>query len=210
MAEQYLDSNRLNNFPSTKRASMNKLFTENSVTRLINRLVDSESYVITNGLKSADFGSDLLIDNWINDNADFEFVINGYYFCISNINESSGMTYLLDQTGFKFEETEVDDHTLYARILIDKTDKDYPELYGQDEERRADGTTKYLAIRFYIDSEEVQYPLGGDPEDYDVYDLPLVKYMESDKGRARYVPLDSLFKFNSKSISDIDGGEVFI
>lgn len=213
MAEQYLESSRLSSFPSTKRASMNKLFTENSVTRLINRLVDVESYIITNSLKDVDFTSDILVDNWNTQNLDFEFVIHGYYFCISKKDSVSGLSYLLSQTGFEFDETVTDDHILFARIILDKTDKNYPELYGQDDIQRADGTSRYLAVKFFIDSEEIEYPDGGDPSEYEYYDLPLVKYMISDEDlnkRQRYIPLNSLFKFNSKSIADIDGGEIFI
>ena len=34
-------------FPSTKTKTINKLITENSLTRLLNRLLDVDSYIIT-------------------------------------------------------------------------------------------------------------------------------------------------------------------
>ena len=215
MARKYLDADRISSFPSTKRASVNKLMTENSVTRLINRLIDLDGYVITNGLEDVDFNQDVIIDawsaGWSGNNKDFEFVIRGYYFNIPATSEESGLAYLLRETSFDFDD-EVD-HYLKARIFIDKTDPDYPELFGQDE--FPDHT--YAAISFYIASSEddtSEAPLYPDEEnagDYMPYDIVLVRYMEQDNGLwRRYVPLTSMFKFNSKSIAEIDGGEVIL
>lgn len=201
-----LNADRVNSFPSTKRASVNKLMTENSVTRLINRLIDVDGFVITTGLKDIDFLHDLPIDDWLAPEAsDFEFVIRGYYFSISSENNVSGMSYLLSSTQFNpSDETE---HTLYAGIFIDKTDKNFPELYGQD-----DVQGKYQAITFYIDSDSPDPPQGLDDGEYKFYSLPLVKYKQQENGGewSRYVPLTSLYKFSSASISSIDGGEIDI
>lgn len=200
-----LDSDRLNAYPSTKRASVNKLLTENSVTRIINRLIDSDSYVITNGLDGIDYTQDIPVDIWSNNEADFEFVVHGYYFSISKENDASGLMYLINKTGFVFSDNAP--HTLYGRIFIDKTDSEYPELYGQD-----DIAGKYQAIKFYIDQEDPVYPDGGSATDYDFYDIPLVSYTSSDSGSTYNVrvPLSSLFKFNSRSIANIDGGEIIL
>ena len=200
-----LDSNRVNAYPSTKRASVNKLLTENSVTRIINRLIDSDSYVITNGLEGVDYTQDIPVGIWSNNEADFEFVVHGYYFSISKENDASGLMYLINKTGFNFSDN--NPHTLYGRIFIDKDDPDYPELYGQEDIRG-----QYEGIVFYIDSEEPNYPDPGNPIKYDFYDIPLVSYQANDSGSeyTTCVPLSSLFKFNSKSIANIDGGEIIL
>lgn len=201
-----LDSNRVNAYPSTKRASVNKLLTENSVTRIINRLIDSDSYVITNGLEGVDYTQDIPIGIWSNNEADFEFVVHGYYFSISKGDNASGLHYLLKSTGF--DPSDDKPRTLYGRIFIDKTDPDYPELYGQD-----DVGGKYQAIQFYSsDQEAPRRPDGGSDIDYPFYDIPLVSYRLNDSQTTfeRCVPLSSLFKFNSKSIANIDGGEIIL
>lgn len=200
-----LDSSVVNSYPSTKRASVNKLLTENSVTRVINRLIDNDSYVITNGLSGIDYSTDIPAGEWANSSAPFEFVIHGYYFSIDKGTKASGLNYLMDAVNFNY--TDEAEHTLYARIFIDKVDKDYPELYGQE-----DIGGKYMAIQFFVDDESIEYPSGGNPEDYDVYDAPLVKYMANDSETSwgRFVPLTSLFKFSSASIANIDGGEIIL
>ena len=198
---KYLDKDVINSFPSTKRASVNKLMTENSVTRLINRLVDVTGFVITTGLNDVDFLNDIPIDAWNNNAANFEFVIRGYYFSISKDDQISGMAKLITST--QFDPNDEVEHTLYAGIFIDKTDSDFPELYGQDDDQ-----TEYRAIVFYTGDEERPDPPSGLTE-YDFYEFPLVKYKEQENGTwSRVVALDSLFKFNSISISDVDGGEI--
>ena len=201
-----IDSSRVNSYPSTKRASVNKLLTENSITRIINRLIDNDSYVIINGLSGVDYSTDIDIGQWANVGADFEFVIHGYYFSISKGSSVSGLKYLIDSVGFSFSDQV--EHTLYARIFIDKVDKDYPELYGQTDSPQGE----YEGIQFFIDNEEIIYPDGGTKEEYDVFDAPLVKYMSNDAGTVfgYYVPITSLFKFGSQSIKNIDGGEVIL
>lgn len=195
-----LNTQRINSFPSTKRASVNKLMTENSVTRLINRLIDVDGFVITTGLTEANFVNDLPIDVWSNVTADFEFVIRGYYFSIASDNSTSGLYYLLAAAGF--QPSDEQEHTLYAGIFIDKTDNNFPELYGQD-----DIHGEYQAIVFYKDEEIPDPPQGLDK--YSFYSLPLVKYIQQENGQwGRVVPLSSLFKFSSASIANIDGGEI--
>ena len=96
----YLNVDNVNSFPSTKRASVNKLMTENSVTRLINRLIDTDSFVITNGIDSGnDFLTDVPVSCW-DQTFEFEFVIRGYYFSISHKDYASGLVFLLNQLSF--------------------------------------------------------------------------------------------------------------
>ena len=204
---KYLDSERISSYPSTKRASVNKLITENSVTRTINRLIDKESYVITNGLASVDFTSDIPKDIWTQSQADFEFVIHGYYFCITRGDgAASGLDYLLNQVKKDPELPDNEPQTLYARIFIDKIDPAYPELYGQE-----DLASTYQAISFYWNNEPIVYPDGVE-SNYKYYDAPLVKYMADDKGTTfgYFVPLTSIFRFGSQAIENIDGGEIIL
>lgn len=203
-----IDDNRVNCYPSTKRASVNKLLTENSITRIINRLIDNDSYVITNGLDGIEYGEDIKVGEWANSQADFEFVIHGYYFSINKGDDLSGLHYLMQQTHFD-QLSDNSPHTLYARIFVDKIDKKYPELYGQKDES---STGKYQGLVFYQDYENIVYPDGGSAEDYDVYDAPLVSYMSDDNENSYFfaVPLNALFKFGSQSIKNIDGGEIIL
>ena len=196
-----LNISSVNCFPSTKMNSVNKLMTENSVTRLINRLVDVDGFVITTGLSGVDYISDIPVDVWSDNAADFEFVLRGYYFCISKGNAISGLANLLAATNFNFSD-EVE-HTLFVGIFIDKTDSDFPELYGQED---VDG--EYQALNFYKNDEDRPTPPSGLTE-YEFYEFPLVRYKQQENGTwGRVVALDSLFKFSSKSISEIDGGEI--
>ncbi len=206
----YLNSENIGSYPSTKRASVNKLITENTVTRVINRLIDKDSYVITNGLNDINFSADIPIGKWAEWGADFEFVIHGYYFCVTpGEGYGDGLSYLLSQVNLSLnDDTRGTEHTLYARIFIDKIDQDFPELYGQE-----DVDDKYQAIQFYWDNLTLIYPDGGqESQDYDVYNVPLVKYMADDTGTSfdYYIPLTSLFRFGSQAIENIDGGEIFL
>ena len=123
-------------FPSTKTKTINKLITENSLTRLINRLLDVDGYVITSEL------SDGFTLNQISQNEedyikivdaeldkDCEFSIRGYYFNIgpySDILSSSAYENLLSPPIDPSNELSV-----IASIYI-SNDTEYPELYGQD------------------------------------------------------------------------------
>lgn len=199
----YLNGDIVNNYPATKRASVNKLLTENSLTRMINRLIDSDSYVITTGISDLDFTQDIAVTNWL-DRA-FEFVIHGYYFAIEKGDRTSGIDHLLDL----FPTTEATQgKTLCARIFIDKTDPDWPELYGQDDESGV-----YRAVNFVFQDDPVIYPDGAVNEsaDYTMYQAPLIRYQELDNGTfGLRVPLDALAKFGSQSIKNIDGGEIIL
>lgn len=197
----YLESGMVNSFPSTKRASINKLITENSITRLINRLIDQDSYVITNGI-SADYTQDIDYGAWVG--KDFEFVIHGYYFSVSNnANYSSGLQYIISKVP-SFTRSGTEEQNLCARIFIDIADDNFHELYGQDDEGG-----EYKAIQFCLDTDPIIVPDGL--ADYEMYQAPLVRYCQNDAGNWQtVVPLDALFKFKSSSIKNIDGGEIIL
>lgn len=223
-----LPAKMINSFPSTKRASKNKLMTEHSVTRLINRLLDVDSYVITseifplvregtdsvgvteenldailNGTASNNSIVDgILASEW--SGKDFEFNIHGYYFCISATRDasgtvtSSGLENLMTAASFPGSGSD----TLYARIYVDGVDSDYPELYGQDAVELPDVPSN--SIIFYKGS---QTP-PTDPEigPHSTYTLPLLKF--EDGISEPYVPFTSLFRLDTRAIRTIDGGEI--
>lgn len=113
-------------FPSTKTQSINKLITENSLTRLINRLINKESYVITHDeeWESLDLNQDILVgsSNGFNPEKPFEMCLGGYYIGVDSLN-----SIISDANWNPTSEGE----TLYAFIQIDKTSANYPELIGQ-------------------------------------------------------------------------------
>ena len=134
----------IHSFPTTKRESVNKLLTENSITRLINRLLDIDGFVISDGLakKQDGVGSEVIGNGGqhleINTNLNleqitfkddiFEFVLRGYYF-------STGLKDFLTATNWNTyvtTHTQYDKIGLFARIYIDNTNADYPELVGQE------------------------------------------------------------------------------
>lgn len=227
----YQYSSNINSFPTTKMESVNKLITENSLTRLINRLLDVDSFVITDGLVEANTGSignggvHLKINNNLkmNDidfqNDLFEFVIRGYYFSapvdwLKNIIN----TYIGNYSG----DSSVG---LYARIFIDNTNPSYPELIGQTAyEDGAPGTTQgnHYGVQFFA------CPINDKPTPYHpsvtidpvtgtivglgtnilYFDLMLMEYIKGDPtmAQALYLPFESLNKFDSHSVNIIDGG----
>ena len=77
-------------FPSTKMESVNKLITEGSLTRLINKLIDTDSYIIPpdsadlSNYTNTDYGTMIEVENTKSDN--IEFLLHGYYFNMGNIN----------------------------------------------------------------------------------------------------------------------------
>lgn len=198
-------------FPSTKTAAKNKLITENALTRLINRLLDVDGYVITNQL-NADEGieqnSNIPAASFIRD---FEFVIHGYYFNIGNL---LGLFEVEDGDGESWTEfvQGKDEAHLGARIFIDKILTDYPELCGQDIEE-TNGYFKGLTFIKYTDNKPSPVGPDGsfDPETQAYYDLEIIRYgycNDGDTEKISFVPQESLHKFAAKSIASIDGGVI--
>lgn len=222
----------INSFPTTKMESVNKLITENSLTRLINRLLDIDGFIITDGL--AERGSTEIIGNGgkhlkINDNLRldsidfrnnlFEFVIRGYYFSIPFTTLKSLMdSYIASYVG---------DNSvgLYARIFIDNTNPNYPELVGQtayedDPEHFVEGN--HYGVQFFIcpinnkptpfhpslPIDQSTQTIEGLGTTYLYFDLMLLEYIKGDDTvlEDTYIPFKSLCKFDSHSVDIIDGG----
>lgn len=113
-------------FPSTKMNSVNKLITEGSLTRLINNLIDTNSYIIPPA--SANLTEYSLLNNETvvpvtNTSESIEFILGGYYFNLGSIKDI-----------FKHYSDNVSPLTsgqyfLSAQIFIDDSGIDYPHSY---------------------------------------------------------------------------------
>ena len=239
----YYYSSNIKSFPTTKRESVNKLLTENSLTRLINRLLDVDSFIISDGLakkldgteseiignggKHLEINTNLSLDE-INFKDDIlEFVIRGYYFSV-NIN------HLLESVSWSTYRDDIyaalNKFGLFARIFIDNTNPDYPELVGQtalEQNNQQDSSGDlYYGVQFFVcpidDNGDADKPIPFHPSisqdsetitglgtTYTYYDLLLIEHIRnSDIFReSDYLPFDSLTKFDSHSVRIIDGGE---
>lgn len=122
---EYLNSGDIGVFPATRRSANYQLksrrFTEESVTRLTNMVVD-KSYVITEEFDA---------------NEPFEFVIKGYYFKVStgkalldlNLGDTVYAT-LKKYNGGSFDEINGDSGTIYKGVEFSSSpdDTDLPLL----------------------------------------------------------------------------------
>lgn len=220
----------VNSFPTTKMGSVNKLLTENSLTRLINRLVDVDGFIITdciyekenpiigNGGKHPSINEDIGIDTVNYRNNLFEFIIRGYYFSVPLSELRSLITPISP-----YSET----MGLYARIFIDNTIPDYPELIGQTAYEESEDPSEehgpWQGVEFFVcpltSKQPPEHPyFDNDPTilenglgtDYFYYDLMLLKYVIDDPTEPNgiYIPFESLCKFDTHSQAVIDGGEL--
>ena len=115
-------------FPSTKTKTINKLITENSLTRLLNRLLDVEGYVISSELPAGSLENPynyVVIGNEILPK-DLEINIRGYYF---DLGTYSSITAKLRAKYSTFNENDL----IRAAIYVDESVSEFPELYGQDQ-----------------------------------------------------------------------------
>lgn len=207
MAIKYLPEESIYSaFPTTKTTTINKLFTENSITRLINKLIDTDKYILTpdnSEVFLTDKDGDLLISNYTE--TPFEFVIHGYYFEISNLNDILSM--------FSTDTSKA----IWARIVIDTQVEGYPELLGQiNEDDSSVANQNYLGIQFigttYSGTTDEPIPPEApvDAQAYEhCYDLLIAKKKIDGSAYTNWVvPSSSLFKFATKSIKNIDGGQL--
>lgn len=116
----FLNTENVKVFPSTRR-SVNqvsaRLMTEQSLVSIINKLIDTDGFVIT-------------LDENLSNTACFDFNIHGYYFSISQLQDIINL-YNDDESVMK----------IYGSIRIEKpiTNNKYPELLGQDDENLYQG-----------------------------------------------------------------------
>lgn len=120
-----------NVFPTTKANSVNKLITEGNLTKLVNNLLDTKSFLIP--LADSSFGSEIvwggtdlqsLIKIPLGTDSDLECVLQGYYFNLGPITDI--LAALSEQA--RGATTAL----LVGHIIIDTTDSNYPELFGEE------------------------------------------------------------------------------
>lgn len=126
MADNYIKPRNV--FPTTKMQPVNRLVTEHNLTRMINNFLDIDSYVLPIDETSFDLsdvvwnstlGSSLVKLSAVESQKPFECVIHGYYFNFATV---ASMCALLNQQNNK---------KLVCRIIVDTSDENYPELFGE-------------------------------------------------------------------------------
>lgn len=111
MTEQYIASNNISVYPSARRGverPESRLVTESALVRIVNKLIDTEGFVISSEFTDA---------------SPFEFNIYGYYFKISPANAITS-----------FILSPVENQTIYGVINLASVSDDITELSGQDED----------------------------------------------------------------------------
>ena len=118
-------------FPSTKTKTINKLITENTLTRLLNRLLDVDGYIITSEYPDTisindEYDYITVANSLLDVDVDLEFNIRGYYF---NLGTYAHVISLIQNNYISLDTND----TIKAIIYVDeKSNPDYPELYGQE------------------------------------------------------------------------------
>lgn len=125
-------------FPSTKMDSVNKLISEGSLTRLINKLIDTDSYIIPpnsavmNNYVNTDVGTMLEITDIADD--EMEFLLHGYYFNMGRIRQLVNNAENIANSDINQNELN-GNLFITASIFIDNDAKNnykFPELFGEE------------------------------------------------------------------------------
>lgn len=179
----YLASDKINVFPSTKRGNVQvsaRLMSESSMVDIVNRLIDTEGFVITQGSTlggaSVDDTSPLTLTN------SYEFNIFGYYFKIDKIQD---ITSLFDST------TTVN---IYAKITTSTIDN-YIELSGQDVNDAYEGVV-------------FEGKTSGQTPPTPASDNEHILWILTKNSSGWWVPLDSRVKFVYDFAIGVDGGNL--
>lgn len=168
----YLNTVNINGFPLVKRQNTqisSTLITESSIANLINKLIDTDGYVISTSLES-------LI---------FEFNLWGYYFKITSTSNQHAIDMIINDATFDTA-TEI-----YAKIQIvyPQNDKDfYYELSGIDED------SKYKGVNFIPDSNSRPETETANSITYHNKYLLILK--RNDTSSDWYIPEESKLKIN--------------
>lgn len=197
MSIGYVETNDVFVFPSARR--MNKqvsarLVSEASLASIINKLVDTDGFVITPAPETGEY-----VQQGFNPNEAFEFNIHGYYFNITTAQK------ILDI----FSGVSTD--TIYANIYLDKTsDPNYIELAGQDGPvvNAVDATSMYQGLTFSTDNLSELAVDATNPPKAD-YSLLLFQKELVGVGTTDWVvPVLSRLKFYYTLALGVDGGEI--
>ena len=131
-----------------------------------------------------------VISKTFNEKESFEFMIHGYY-----------VKLLGSETGTPF--SGMPDGPIYAHIMLDLTDENYPVIYGFDTLQQ-DGKTVYTGVHFTSTPDFSECEIPDPLLTVDEYSLHIL----NKSGTTYQVPLESLVKFSSTSLEGvIDGGE---
>lgn len=138
-------------FPSTKTSTINKLITENSLTRLLNRLMDVDGYIISSEIQDFTLSDYNYVD--ITEDirqSNLEICIRGYYFNLGTYNDVLGNINTLFP-GNNSNDTLNPGDMISAVIFVDSSNPDYPELNGQD---------SFVEINVDVTGEDIQLESG--------------------------------------------------
>lgn len=182
----YLASDKINVFPSTKRGNVQvsaRLMSESSMVDIVNRLIDTEGFVITQGSTlggaSVDDTSPLAIDT-----NSYEFNIFGYYFKIDKIQDITSL----------FDNTIVN---IYAKITTSAISaiNNYIELMGQDV------NDVYEGVVFEGKTSNQTPPTPASNNEH-------ILWILTKNSSGWWVPLDSRVKFVYDFAIGVDGGNL--
>lgn len=183
-------------FPSTKMESVNKLITEGSLTRLINKLIDTDSYIIPpdsadlSNYTNTDYGTMIEVENTKSDN--IEFLLHGYYFNMGNINNLVTIASELAVS----DKNDISGNFFITACINVQTDASnggkYPELFGQNLIRQT------LTQSFPTDPTIEESFLPKIPAD--LLDKPITKIIFSHKNSAGETFNDGLGSYDYNNV----------
>ena len=180
----YISTSKIDVFPSARRASKQvsaRLFTEYSVSGIVNKLIDTDGFVITDYDSTSSTAAGEV----------FEFNIHGYYFKVESAQDIFDL----------FSNASSPAMAIYANIVLDESINNYVELLGQDDLNQNTNTSVYEGVQF------TTWPIQPSQEHPTVYSLQL--FARESVSYPWTVPSSSKVKFTSKSLElEIDGGEV--
>lgn len=194
-----LSSNSVHVFPTTKRTmadKRSKLLSESNLTNIVNMLLDRESFVISNkfSIEAQNQSNSVRLTS----DTSMEFNILGYYFKIDSIQEL--LNELFNYTSMRASSQ--DGHIyVYANISTVKVGE-YTELYGTDD--IINNESKYGGVLFSFTGNTAE---GGVTDNFLKILEILVDYPDRDYCIVT-VPVESLVKFDGRSIGPIDLGEI--
>lgn len=130
-------------------------------------------------------------------NKPFEFMIHGYYIRLLSTNkDKDNATITRDFSGMT-------DGNIYAHIILDVTNENYPLLYGSDFEG-SDKAVVFTGVYFTNSAELDEEDIPEELVNTEIYSLHIL----NKSGSSYQIPLTSLVKFSSTSLEGvIDGGE---
>ncbi len=183
-------------FPSTKMDSVNKLITEGNLTRLINKLIDTDSYIIPpdsanmSKYTNTDFGTMIEVETPKLDN--IEFLLHGYYFNMGNIDTLVTIASNLATS----DKNNITGNFVISACINIQTDATnggkYPELFGQNLIKQT------LLESFPTDPTLEESFLPKIPDE--LSDKPITKIMFSHKNPAGEMFDDGLGSYDANGV----------